>query len=82
MFMDAGDITQLRLTTSQAFFSMSIFSFQSQEGSLIMSNWIWLYFVVTLTLMAAVFGIWRFFTRRSNRDYEQLLMDAAAAGKR
>ncbi|KAK3375845.1 hypothetical protein B0T24DRAFT_617151 [Lasiosphaeria ovina] len=46
-----------------AFFSMSIFSFQPQEGPQIVSSWIWLYFVVTLTLMAAVFGIWRVFTR-------------------
>lgn len=68
--------------TSQAFFSMSVFSFEPQEGPQVVSSWIWLYFVVTLALMAVVFGIWRIFTRRSNRDYKQLLVDTAAAGRR
>ena len=60
---------------------MTMFQFQPQDGPQVVSSWIWLYFVVTFSLTAAVFGLWRYFAHRAKKDYKNLLMDVAAAGK-
>jgi len=52
-------------------FSTTFFNFQSGKGPIV-SHWIWLYFIVTIVITAAVQFLWFLHTRRSERMVKAL----------
>lgn len=48
---------------------MTMFDFREGSNAPIVSDWIWLYFVVTVILMVAVVGMWRYLVSHGMKRY-------------
>ncbi|EHK16673.1 uncharacterized protein TRIVIDRAFT_40355 [Trichoderma virens Gv29-8] len=51
-------------------FSMTFFNFQAGADPVI-SNWLWVYFIITIPLTAIIVGFWLWYDRRKERRYEK-----------
>lgn len=55
-------------TAVASFFSMTMFQWDADAGSALVSSWLWLYFVVATPLTLAVVGAWYYWMRRRTRE--------------
>lgn len=62
------------LKVYQTFFSTGFFDFSPKGSNSIVSNWIWIYFVVTLGLTIVLFTYWLFWVSRACKRGQLLLV--------
>ena len=54
-------------TAVASFFSMDMFNWSAGDGSQIASNWLWIYFAVTIPLTGIILAVWWLWNRRSQQ---------------
>jgi hypothetical protein len=57
----------------QTFFSTTFFNFQTDRSGHIVSNWLWLYFVLTIALSTAVLLWWNITARNKVHEIDSTL---------
>lgn len=58
----------LLMNNLQTFFSTTFFDFKPQEQTRVVSGWIWLYFVITILLTAAIQVAWYVSSKLKERE--------------
>lgn len=63
-------------------FSASFWDFSPKNNGPVVSNWVWIYWLVTVGLTVAVLGVWRIFPRMKKRRFWRRRPELGMVGKK